>query len=1157
MQVLPHSLGLRQRVASFRFILSTTAVLCSIRYLPLLPTFAFFVSTSPLAFPLPSPSVLSLLQHSLATTLPSTALPSPHEYLRQMASPLTLASSSHVRAQSLSLPLDSSLQPPSLKQPPALEQPISDAGTYPLRQSHDAVILVAIVEQCCQGQPLTTVASCQCFRSGSAPANSHSLLINHFSAPNHHPNDPVLATAKDAITAATAFIFPSDIPQQLDPEPELAQPHPVSAPPMSGASSPDRPPPLLLPHLRSAPPPTSPLSDFAAPSPFDNQSSTLARDFDAARTLPTSSADVYDALTEPAGAPSRRGTVRFSRTMIDRPALRRRPPRASRTFTVSASSPEAFARQAHTLLRRPSSSPPPRIRSTGLPAFAKDLSIRTNAIKRVDEAKAARSKRIAFRRVLLSARTHVFAITAKDGTRQYAYSRPLSSSHALVILTKASHTAVYVSAMERTAARYAYLVDEMLERAGISFHAPIPRNGLHRRGRQRVRSAWLCSKFSGMDVLRCPPQTAKELCRSLLSWLGNPSPNSSMDFVAESLRGGRGGIGTHDSDSDAAFDATDGDEEPNSSNWLTSSTTSSGLMESDDRDTTADLAQFEGLESGRDALRSMLGKDRSHPSQSPSSSRLEDSLPWESPLDGSEPELDVERILELADSTILLRHFPARAILSIMVALLEERRVCIVGRSTSLVSRAVLAVDNLLRPFEWLHLLSPILLEHMLPVLGAPFPFLVGILEEHLPVTKDLPLDNVLFADLASGKVNVVGDMGDLLRRVPRRLRSRFERRLARTKTTCMRQVNRAMSMLFVPVISNTATSFCEDGASGKVKSGPLLWRSKSQSKLSHDDSPQNIWLNRDCIAALDKSMRKFFAELLEDLPSLRADVDICAADGILRWKSGDAGRTVPLSMGNVSAKRELERRQLFRAFCETQMFMQWDDSTDSDVTFGLSHPESVLKKRGSIREPSLFAKKSSHDGVDSRRVKSATVQFRPAIDRDEVDGSEDERELHGLEKAFLRPKFSKRKWRGPGGRWNVNSETEEADRLIHSSKSGYESANGKVESDGEILRSGSRTMKNECEAGFESDTGPKRPWMTLRLPTSPWSLSRDAGGFFSGRDDEDMMGIEAGLFEEEVRSDCDDSDDFTGDEGIRSRQFPHDENALGWKSIRYWGRRR
>lgn len=646
---------------------------------------------------------------------------------------------------------------------------------------------------------------------------------------------------------------------------------------------------------------------------------------------------MYDALAEPSSEPR----------------LNRPPP------APPVSQQQDSPRRANSLPKRPTSSPPPRLRSLGLPGYARGQARPATANSNHDLVAAdegGKTQSTSFRHVLLAAKTHVFAITARDGNRQYAYCRPLSASHALVVLSNVSHTAVYVSALEHTAARYALLVDEGRSPTGLpAEQEQVPRS------------------FLTAQLMRCPPEVAKVLVRSLADWLradagvGGQAKRSYGLLKRTRSRFLRENPAL---DADGEDAATDGD--PNAT-WLTSSTTSSGLSSgpkgglSRSR-SAANVPETSSQE--KESGRLFSRKDSGSGSGNGSGNVAKSALPWEAAAEGAESDgaAVVTRVLELTDATLLFQHFPVRGILSVIVALLEERRVCIVGPSTAVVSRAVIAFDNLVRPFEWPHLLSPILLEHMLPVLGAPFPFLVGIHADHMHMTSELPLDEVIFADLGTGKVtSTQDDTGDLYRHVPRKLRNRFERRLSRAKNACMRQVSRSLSSPFVPTVSNTAISYFQDSpfdsSIDKLRSSGL-WRSKSQLRLYNEANPQNIWLGHETVVTLDRSMRKFFAEVLEDLPSIRGKDCSDARPGVENVSkiSTSTGSSVSFATG----RREADRRQFAKTFCETQMFMHWEGLDTADATFGIVASEPPQKKkRATAREKRSLAKKASVVGEE------------------------------------------------------------------------------------------------------------------------------------------------------------------------------------------------
>ena len=120
------------------------------------------------------------------------------------------------------------------------------------------------------------------------------------------------------------------------------------------------------------------------------------------------------------------------------------------------------------------------------------------------------------------------------------------------------------------------------------------------------------------------------------------------------------------------------------------------------------------------------------------------------------------------------------------------------AQSQSRRARIVASFSALMHPFKWLHLLAPILNEDVLPVLGAPFPFFVGILEKHLGKAKvechsDLA-DVVIVDSTKNGRIswNEVDANNELYKKLPRRLRNKIERRLTRCKTSCLRLLYRS-----------------------------------------------------------------------------------------------------------------------------------------------------------------------------------------------------------------------------------------------------------------------------------------------------------------------------------------------------------------------------
>lgn len=346
----------------------------------------------------------------------------------------------------------------------------------------------------------------------------------------------------------------------------------------------------------------------------------------------------------------------------------------------------------------------------------------------------------------------------------------------------------------------------------------------------------------------------------------------------------------------------------------------------------------------------------------------------------------------LADAHVLFSHFSVRVIVTLITALLEERRVCIVAPSSSLVSRAVLALHNLLRPFEWPHILSPILPAQHVHVLSAPIPFLVGILDSHYPQTAHLPLDDdLVFAHVQSGKLALHPDAPDLSRHIPRRLRARLERRLTRVKNACPRSGRLRKNLsdnslsTFMSAVSGNADTlddelhaftqpfvrpFSVPPEEYPVKpSSTTLWRARSQSsklnRLGVMHSNLDMSLHSDALAALSKAMSKFFAELLVDLPAAESELNASNQDAPPSTGSGTA--TIASGILASSSVTRKDSRTLLRTFVKTQMYMQWEQDEKRDPTFGIAQNDGARRRRNrsaAVRESSLLNGRNGLDDV-------------------------------------------------------------------------------------------------------------------------------------------------------------------------------------------------
>lgn len=1026
--------------------------------------------------------------------------------------------------------------------------------------------------------------TCQDPKRGLPAKCYHGLTISHQILPNHPHDDDVLSAARTTLLNAPSLVFPSDLPViSLPPtvHPQAASKSPSQAPATLESlellrysepvpSTPPPPPPsprhpksICLTQVSSQPHsatrrPAPIIPSASHPNPLP--AAKLARRMDGARVLPVASRAAHDALMErPVPQMTDRIECRpnihlnlgsnigvtesslhssfISRRNVSAFPIRR---------TLTSSDFIDAARRAKSLPRRSSTAPPPRAYSFGAssstPTTPTSGKIAPSSItpttfvpvpEVTSESKTVRpsnefvnadqehhqsllvQRRSAFRQVLLNAKTHASSITLPDATRLYAYCRPLSALHAIVVLSTCMHTPIYLSAVERTAAHYAFLVDDTLGfvkgvPASLSHHKPVSVIA------KSLRASVATNNLLDSQVLDCPPVISKELCVSLFKSLGASSSAVSQHH--------------HHHHRTSAMSSP----KYSRASIKTPVTTNSSALTSDQTDvrlrlhTAASLPESHATNSAERGPSKLdvafLWTDLDAGSAMAATSS--GSLPWMVAAELTESATaGIVRTVELADATLLFKHFPVRAIISVLVALMEERRVCIVGPDSSVVSRVVIAFANLLRPFEWPHPFSPILVEHMVPVLDAPFPFLVGLLDDHFSQTKALSLDDVVFADMTSGKVSTTSEVGDLYRRIPRRLRHKIERRLTRAKTACLRQVYRSKSMQSIASVSNTATAFVyEDdmGSNGPEKAGrSLMWRSKSQQKISSDSSSpiQNIWLEHSTIFALDKAMRKFFAELLEDLSSVRLSESTSRTPAAVPSDVGGAKNDTAKS-SHGSSKRDCEKLQLVKSFSETQMFMQWEQSEQRDFTFGLSQAES-FKRKTSARDGLVSRKDKENIAIDGDtsigtgsdggallKSTSKTITRNASDIEDEVfsgdEGAFFRTEVVPARRGKLRSRKAKHK-----SKLQFNDEVTE---IILEGREAMSDGEAPTWIDpNEMMR---ERVSSDCPAGEseperegESSGFARRAWRNFKRPTSSWVNSstwkgtREAGLFSSGRE--------------------------------------------------------
>lgn len=282
-----------------------------------------------------------------------------------------------------------------------------------------------------------------------------------------------------------------------------------------------------------------------------------------------------------------------------------------------------------------------------------------------------------------------------------------------------------------------------------------------------------------------------------------------------------------------------------------------------------------------------------------------------------------------------------RALVCVLSALLDERRVAVVGACASTVSRVVLALAAILRPFEWPHLLSPTLPRRHAPVLAAPFPYLVGVCPLALADARTLPLDEVLLVNIDSHDIEPIGEpFTDLFRAIPRTARARLERRLARVRADLppddsfyprshdndeparSRKSRSAGPSIEAPrprrKVQSAPHTSVDTGLRRKIRTTPhisdhapsLRWKARSAPHPSTSvDTP---WLEAHFSEPVERACVAFYAELVEsDVPA--------ASERKRRHRSFVARRAQQTTQNTLQAR-----------FRHTQMFLQWQASPDA-----------------------------------------------------------------------------------------------------------------------------------------------------------------------------------------------------------------------------------
>lgn len=103
--------------------------------------------------------------------------------------------------------------------------------------------------------------------------------------------------------------------------------------------------------------------------------------------------------------------------------------------------------------------------------------------------------------------------------------------------------------------------------------------------------------------------------------------------------------------------------------------------------------------------------------------------------------------------TALVRCLSLGKIMSVLAALLKERRVLFISQDLHRLTAGIWSMLGLLGPLQWQHVLIPVLPNVLINYCAAPMPFVLGILQDQVEVVQELPLEEVVFVYLDENKV--------------------------------------------------------------------------------------------------------------------------------------------------------------------------------------------------------------------------------------------------------------------------------------------------------------------------------------------------------------------------------------------------------------------
>lgn len=187
----------------------------------------------------------------------------------------------------------------------------------------------------------------------------------------------------------------------------------------------------------------------------------------------------------------------------------------------------------------------------------------------------------------------------------------------------------------------------------------------------------------------------------------------------------------------------------------------------------------------------------------------------------------------------------------LLAALLNERRVLILGSDLTYVSCAAQAARAMLYPLEWHHAFHPLLPSHFAEYVTAPMPFIAGIHSSLLPVIQKLPIDEAVVINLDEevGNFPHDKDIGTLPAHAASALQSDLAALLKNKSKWDNRACAAAFRRFFLRALGNYRThlrrSFGEMGSEWGSSERADLWFDIDAMDRAHRSRTTSLFLER------------------------------------------------------------------------------------------------------------------------------------------------------------------------------------------------------------------------------------------------------------------------------------------------------------------------